>query len=251
MFDPYITHFIQPDSIIPDPSNPQSLNRYEYARNNPVRYNDPTGHCAGPNNVWIPDGTSYCSSKGEGISAEDDPIISLDADIPETPMPTHEAVTIGTNLGQDGTGCHEASYADCFYNREDFLITKPMKVDDKQFIQLTKAVYHDISIRPNSASDRTRYDTPFWDLGHYPGDVCFDNGKCYQNHEVNYFAQGMWSAVNGQSLKGGIGVVNAWKWANHYVISPSKYPSSTPSEGTIHWFTIGYFLAKAFMADGQ
>ena len=44
-YDAYLHHFIQPDSIIPDQSNPQALNRYSYALNNPIRYNDPTGHC--------------------------------------------------------------------------------------------------------------------------------------------------------------------------------------------------------------
>ncbi len=43
-YDAYITHFSQPDSIIPDPSNPQSLNRYSYSINNPINYNDPSGH---------------------------------------------------------------------------------------------------------------------------------------------------------------------------------------------------------------
>jgi RHS repeat-associated protein len=42
--DPYLNHFTQPDSIVPDPYNPQDWNRYSYARNNPVRYTDPTGH---------------------------------------------------------------------------------------------------------------------------------------------------------------------------------------------------------------
>jgi RHS repeat-associated protein len=44
-YDPYLNRFISPDSIIPDPANPQDLNRYSYVRNNPVRYTDPTGHC--------------------------------------------------------------------------------------------------------------------------------------------------------------------------------------------------------------
>jgi hypothetical protein len=43
LYSPYINHFIQPDTIIPNPANPQSLNRYGYVKNNPVRFNDPTG----------------------------------------------------------------------------------------------------------------------------------------------------------------------------------------------------------------
>ena len=30
------------------PANPQELNRYSYALNNPLKYTDPTGHCADP-----------------------------------------------------------------------------------------------------------------------------------------------------------------------------------------------------------
>jgi len=36
--------FTTPDSIIPDLTNPQSLNRYAYVQNNPLKYMDPTGH---------------------------------------------------------------------------------------------------------------------------------------------------------------------------------------------------------------
>ncbi len=43
-YDPAIGRFAQPDSLIADLYNPQSLNRYSYALNNPVRYTDPTGH---------------------------------------------------------------------------------------------------------------------------------------------------------------------------------------------------------------
>jgi len=37
-------HFVQPDTLIPDIYNPQSLNRYSYVSNNPIRYSDPSGH---------------------------------------------------------------------------------------------------------------------------------------------------------------------------------------------------------------
>ncbi len=42
--DPYLNRFISPDSIIPDPANPQSLNRYAYCYNNPLKYVDANGH---------------------------------------------------------------------------------------------------------------------------------------------------------------------------------------------------------------
>ena len=35
---------MQVDSIVPAPYNPQSLDRYAYVRNNPLKYLDPSGH---------------------------------------------------------------------------------------------------------------------------------------------------------------------------------------------------------------
>jgi RHS repeat-associated protein len=43
-YDPYLNRWLSPDSIIPDPYNPLDFDRYSYARNNPIKYNDPTGH---------------------------------------------------------------------------------------------------------------------------------------------------------------------------------------------------------------
>ena len=44
LYDPAIGIFISPDSIVPNPFDPQMLNRYSYARNNPLYYVDPSGH---------------------------------------------------------------------------------------------------------------------------------------------------------------------------------------------------------------
>jgi len=43
-YSPKLGRFLSPDSLVPNPINPQSLNRFSYVRNNPLRYVDPTGH---------------------------------------------------------------------------------------------------------------------------------------------------------------------------------------------------------------
>lgn len=43
-YSPNTNRFLTPDSIVPDPADPQSYNRYSYVRNNPLRYIDPSGH---------------------------------------------------------------------------------------------------------------------------------------------------------------------------------------------------------------
>ena len=44
-YDPQLARWASADSIVPQPGNPQSLNRYSYVHNNPVRYYDSDGHC--------------------------------------------------------------------------------------------------------------------------------------------------------------------------------------------------------------
>ena len=41
---PSLVRFIQPDTIVPNPGDSSSLNRYTYTANNPMRYVDPSGH---------------------------------------------------------------------------------------------------------------------------------------------------------------------------------------------------------------
>ncbi len=68
---------MQPDSLIPDPSNPQAFNRFSYVGNNPVNFSDPTGHYV-CNNIYGCDGPSddsdvdVVSGGGNGGNDDDD-----------------------------------------------------------------------------------------------------------------------------------------------------------------------------------
>lgn len=45
-YDPQLGRFLQPDPFVQEPSDPQTLNRYAYVRNNPVNFVDPSGYFA-------------------------------------------------------------------------------------------------------------------------------------------------------------------------------------------------------------
>jgi RHS repeat-associated protein len=45
-YDSALGRFVSADTVVPKPGNPQTLNRFAYAYNNPLRYIDPTGHDA-------------------------------------------------------------------------------------------------------------------------------------------------------------------------------------------------------------
>ncbi|MGH2544065.1 MAG: RHS repeat-associated core domain-containing protein, partial [Ardenticatenaceae bacterium] len=47
-YDPMLGRFYQPDSIVPEPGDPQSLNRFAYTLNNPLTYIDSDGQCPIP-----------------------------------------------------------------------------------------------------------------------------------------------------------------------------------------------------------
>lgn len=70
--------FTQPDTVVSNPSNPQALNRYSQALNNPVRYTDPTGHDDGDSGGGSSGGTT-----GDGSGGGSSP----PADVGPTPAP--------------------------------------------------------------------------------------------------------------------------------------------------------------------
>ncbi|PKO20281.1 MAG: hypothetical protein CVU38_20960, partial [Chloroflexi bacterium HGW-Chloroflexi-1] len=75
---PALGRFIQADSIVPQPGNPQALNRYSYVLGNPLRYTDPTGHQAWVQSIRFP-GQSLVGALAIGAEAIDpmpfDPVV--------------------------------------------------------------------------------------------------------------------------------------------------------------------------------
>jgi hypothetical protein len=45
-YDPHSGLFVSPDTLVPDPTNVWDYNRFAYGNLNPLKYNDPTGHCS-------------------------------------------------------------------------------------------------------------------------------------------------------------------------------------------------------------
>jgi len=77
-YDPLIGRFMQADTIVPQPGNPQALNRYSYVLGNPLRYTDPTGHQAWVQSIRFP-GQSLVGALAIGAEAIDpmpfDPVV--------------------------------------------------------------------------------------------------------------------------------------------------------------------------------
>ena len=89
---------MQPDTIIPDPSNPQGWNRFSYVGNNPLGYSDPSGH------VRVADldpGRRGCSDPDYCENGKPKPPVPL----PPVPPRVDQMIRVGSpgdnqNLGQ-------------------------------------------------------------------------------------------------------------------------------------------------------
>ncbi|MFC9646205.1 RHS repeat-associated core domain-containing protein [Streptomyces mirabilis] len=67
-YDPNSGRFISVDPVL-DTSDPQSLNGYTYADNNPVTDSDPTG-------LWLDDGSGHNEPRSEGPSGPSSPALA-------------------------------------------------------------------------------------------------------------------------------------------------------------------------------
>jgi hypothetical protein len=242
---PYINRFLQPDTIIPGLANPQSWNRYSYVTNRPINFNDPTGH------MRLRDGPTQDRFKlslyrkykpkpakiikhdnGDGGRDNGDTDTNGNG-VPDAPDPN-------VVIPESGGTCQYGDLTECLYSggawpSGDFIIS------DEEWNQLTLALFYDVYSRSHKGDGfwtlvydptgrskqentlfvpfhtegyyhREVYDTPFWNhYGAYSGNVCFESGTCYDRNDVNYVAQGMWSAAALEGPIGAIVVANVWK----------------------------------------
>ncbi len=158
-----------------------------------------------------------------------------------------------------GDTCQYASLVECLYSGGawpdgDYTFT------DDEWADFTLALYMDVHRRERDGfwtiqynpehqkwpfapfhnenyNHRGVYDTPFWDhYGKYSGDVCFNNGECHNRNDVNYIAQGMWSAAAGEGKFGGEFIANLWKKRYGHEASPE----------VLYWVGVGVDLYKAY-----
>ncbi len=92
---PEVGRFASPDTIVPDPGNPQSFNRYSYTNNDPINYTDPSGHCivAYSGDVRMdegPYGTSGLCPNTESVIAEGTAAIDAIHNDPDFATPTED-----------------------------------------------------------------------------------------------------------------------------------------------------------------
>jgi RHS repeat-associated protein len=125
-YDPTIGRFISPDTIVPYPINPQSLNRYSYCLNNPLKYIDPSGH------RWINDG--------------DDNI-----DDPETNQPHIDFILPGSQLNSQ----LELIFEQTVPFNSSFVITYGLVTDDSLWATIINIIIDAASLPAAAISGQT------------------------------------------------------------------------------------------------
>jgi RHS repeat-associated protein len=104
--------FLTPDPVDGNPYDPQSWNRYAYARNNPLRYTDPTGLVTFSSGVSCPeDGPAHCPGNVEVVLTDNGFCLRVDSgtcefvDLVNPPYQFSDDIDAGGGLGfEDGTG---------------------------------------------------------------------------------------------------------------------------------------------------
>ncbi|MCC6498862.1 MAG: RHS repeat-associated core domain-containing protein [Anaerolineales bacterium] len=227
-YSPALGRFVQPDSIIPDQSNPQSWNRFSYVGNNPIRFNDPTGHV--PNSVGPSDDLPFF-----GFIV----VILAVAIVGQYDRSRRHGST-------EDTDCLD-TLADCFKQRALVNFAPNQTIDQQEFHDMLNEINDDLHKKWRTSYDPARadYDTPFFNgddgSGNVDDDVVCINDKCSPQSAVNYAAQGMYSAYTGQSLEDAEGLADSWNFWMH--------SGGAATEDELYWLKYGYDYYNSINSD--
>ncbi len=260
-YSPKLGRFLSADTMMSGFANPQNLNRFSYAANNPLRYTDPTGHmicevCPGEGGDF-PNGYGY---------------------FPPPPPPPSDGGSTNTPTG-DGSGSSTGGSSDgssgdsgggdggpggepidpnekypegyCWdYNSlvgctQDgvplYMGDESVEIDRAEFDEMTSYLIQQAQQRTkwDLIVNAWRFDTPFYDnsffgLGKLSGTGCVF-GQCYTRDELNYVGEGVLWARVGVSKSVGHTIVQIWK-----LLPLGHAPFQSPSGGTLEMFDRGY-----------
>lgn len=121
--------------------------------------------------------------------------------------------------------CLPGNLVECYYN-QGVMPSGDYEISPKEYFQLLLAISLDVDKQKpedlkNYESIRKMYDTPFYDFKTLNGEICVKGMFCRNRQELNYIAQGMWSASVNEGKIALISAIILWKKESY-----NKLPSS-------------------------
>jgi hypothetical protein len=100
-YDPQVGRFAAADTIVPNPGNPQDLNRYAYVSNNPINGIDPSGHYyqSGGGYCEGRQFSSYCWAQEENWRRSGEGYYVWGRDIDGVPFSGYQTITYTSGIG--------------------------------------------------------------------------------------------------------------------------------------------------------
>lgn len=122
-YEPALGRFTSPDTIVPDARDPQSLNRYSYAQNNPLRYIDPSGHFG--EEAGGGDFPFFCLWCSPGItSTPDSPASQYQPAYQQPQVQDVVTQTAQMAMGRNAPQLYGAEFGAAFQNQEQLALAR-------------------------------------------------------------------------------------------------------------------------------
>jgi RHS repeat-associated protein len=222
-YDDQLGRWIQPDSIVPEAAQGvQAWDRFAYANNNAVRYNDPSGHDVGCAGMDCSDYTTqlrvynkYVSLWADVQQVKIDDLVALERLSDYTASLHPDCVSCYIDeMGSVLTGISNSQPIKSIQdNREGkFEFDGPYSKTQKFGQRLSQDGYDPIFKDPEGGGDQSRHFWFYVQSGYYDGQVIAAGADYYHEyidrqetggHSFNDFALGIEGALTGASLRSG------------------------------------------------